>query len=71
TALHGAAMFGLVEMARWLLEHGANPNAQDYEGKTPLKIALANSNEELSQLLREHGGVEHIEPEPAEEVSAV
>jgi uncharacterized protein len=59
--LHGAAMFGRTQMAKWLISHGANVNGADYEGKTPLKIALAHGDEEMARILREHGGVEQIE----------
>ena len=37
--LHGAAAFGRGAMVAWLLAHGANPAALDYEGKTPLDRA--------------------------------
>src|SRR5690349_4158644 len=40
TALHGAAYFNQAETARWLLEHGADVNPLDYEGKTPLARAV-------------------------------
>jgi ankyrin repeat protein len=41
TPLHGAIVFDQVEMATWLLAHGADPSAKDYEGKTPLEAAQA------------------------------
>ncbi len=50
--LHGAAVFGQPEMAKWLLDHDANPYATDYEGKTPLDRAEANGYEAVAVLLR-------------------
>ncbi|HLI51273.1 MAG TPA: ankyrin repeat domain-containing protein [Thermomicrobiaceae bacterium] len=52
TALHAAASKGNAEMARWLLDRGADPGALDYEGKTPLQIAEESGHEELTELLR-------------------
>ncbi len=57
TPLHGAAMFNKPQMAQWLLDHGAQPNPE-YDGKTPLALALANNLEELVDVLRTYGGVE-------------
>src|SRR5687768_8138506 len=59
--LHGAAMFGRTQMAKWLINHGANVNAADYEGKTPLKIALLHNDEPMAELLRQKGGLEFVE----------
>jgi ankyrin repeat protein len=39
TALHSAAGRGWTEVVRFLLEHGANPAAQDLQGRTPLVLA--------------------------------
>ncbi len=51
TALHGAVMFGQGEMARWLLEHGADPSLMDYNGKTALELARENGQIALVDLL--------------------
>ena len=56
--LHGAVMFGQTEMAAWLLAQGANVNAPNFEGKTPLPVAVKNQNTALADLLRKHGGTE-------------
>ena len=55
TALHNAAAFGPVEMVRDLLEAGADVQARDGRGLTPLSFALATeypSPEILRTLLR-------------------
>jgi len=53
TPLHGAVMFDRKGMAAWLLAHGANPAATDYEGRTPLEAAQAAGKKELAALLSE------------------
>lgn len=55
TALHGAAQFNRADMVEWLIEHGANINALDYEGKTALTRAVAQNNNEVAEVLRAHG----------------
>ncbi|MEO5950960.1 MAG: ankyrin repeat domain-containing protein [Chloroflexia bacterium] len=52
TALHGAAMMGQTRMTEWLLSHGANPNATDYEGKTPLQRALEYNQQGVASALQ-------------------
>ena len=39
TALHGAAFRGLNEVIQILVDHGANINAQDFQGRTAYRIA--------------------------------
>jgi ankyrin repeat protein len=43
TALHGAAEKGLDQVVKFLAAHGANPNAKDRQGKTPLDAAIGLS----------------------------
>lgn len=50
--LHGAAIFGQAHMAKWLLDHDANPYAKDYEGKTPLDRAQDNGHADVVALLQ-------------------
>ncbi len=56
TALHGAAMFGHTPFVEWLIRHGANVNALDYEGKTPLAVSLKLGHTATAEVLRKHGG---------------
>jgi ankyrin repeat protein len=46
------------DIARVLINYGANVNARDSDGLTPLKNATQTRNEELVELLREHGANE-------------
>ena len=43
------------DIAKVLINYGANVNTRDSDGLTPLKNALQIGNEELVELLREHG----------------
>lgn len=63
TPLHAAASFGRppdsgvnhAAVARLLLRHKADPNARDKKGQTPLQAASDNPNDEVAELLRQHG----------------
>lgn len=55
TALHGAILFHQTEMAAWLLDHGASVDVLDFNGKTPLALALEKGFDDLADLLRERG----------------
>jgi ankyrin repeat protein len=59
SALHNVVRGGNYEIARWLLEN-TKPDLtmKDFQGKTPLMVALGRNDEPLAQLLREHGAVE-------------
>lgn len=52
TALHGVAGEDQLEIARLLLEHGANVDARNDEGITPLHLAAYS---EMVDLLTEYG----------------
>ena len=54
TPLQNAAWFGQEEIAELLVAEGADVNAKDYDGKTPLD--LAKRHPEIADLLRKHGG---------------
>lgn len=54
--LHAAAWGGALEVAKILLEAGADPNSADEEGATPLAIAAGNRDRvDIVQLLLDHG----------------
>ncbi len=55
TPLIEAAIAGKNKTAALLLEHGANPNAEDMTGGSPLHWACENNNLELAQLLLTKG----------------
>jgi ankyrin repeat protein len=59
-ALHAAVMLGRREMVAWLLARGADPNTLNYENKTTLDVATELGQEEIAEMLREHGGVESV-----------
>ncbi|KAL6637602.1 hypothetical protein ACP70R_025174 [Stipagrostis hirtigluma subsp. patula] len=55
TPLGCAALFGEVAIARYLLDHGADPNKTDDSGSVPLHLAAKNGNEEMIRLLLSRG----------------
>lgn len=55
TPLHGVAEEGHLEMAQYLIDHGANVNALSNDGKTALDLAVEAQNEEMTALLTTHG----------------
>lgn len=56
TPLHWWALYGGNEnMLNLLLAHGADINAQDYQGHTPLMIAAKEKQEQSAELLINHG----------------
>lgn len=58
-ALHGAVAFGHLEMARWLIEHGADDlNVKDFRQRTPLGVAVELGHTAIADLLRSRGAVE-------------
>jgi ankyrin repeat protein len=54
--LHWASLAGQKDVVELLLAKGANVNAKDLFGKTPLDAAAENYNYEIIDLLRRHGG---------------
>jgi ankyrin repeat protein len=53
--LHSAAAAKQLDVCRTLLAAGADPNAVQHGGYTPLREAEENGDEELAELLRQHG----------------
>ena len=56
TPLHWAAIRNMVEIAKLLIDKGANVNAQSKNGETPLNHANQRENSSMQSLLRRHGG---------------
>jgi ankyrin repeat protein len=56
--LQFAAGRGLKDVAELLLAKGADVNAKDSYGGTPLKLADSNGHAGLAELLRQRGGHE-------------
>jgi ankyrin repeat protein len=52
TPLHWAAHKGYLEVAKILLARGADVNAKDKDGKTPLDSAGYNTREAINQYLK-------------------
>ena len=56
STIHTPAMIGDIETVKELLADGANVNAKDEFGKTPLDRAIKYQRTEIADLLRKHGG---------------
>ena len=57
TALHLAAAAGQDKVVRWLVDNGADVNATDLEGNTPLYFATESRDETIVRILLEHGAI--------------
>jgi ankyrin repeat protein len=54
TPLGTCAFAGANDVAKLLLEHGADPNVAEDDRFTPLDAAVENGNAELAEVLRAH-----------------
>jgi len=54
TALHLASLYDNVDVARVLMEHGADVSAQTEHGWTALHLAPKNGHTGLARMLTEH-----------------
>jgi ankyrin repeat protein len=45
-----------MEIVELLIANGADPNAKDIEGETPLNWVEEGKHKETAELLRKHGG---------------
>ena len=54
--MHYAAHGGQKEIAELLIDAGADVNAKDDDGTTPLDRAIQLGHPEIADLLRQHGG---------------
>jgi ankyrin repeat protein len=52
-----AAISGQIDLAALLLKHGADLNAKDDAGKTPLAHAIGGNKDAVVAWLRAHGGL--------------
>ncbi|XP_014208933.1 rabankyrin-5 isoform X2 [Copidosoma floridanum] len=57
TPLHLCCQWGLEQVVQTLIEHGANVNAKDSEGKTPLHVAIQNHHAQIISLLLCHPNI--------------
>ncbi|KAL3501454.1 hypothetical protein ACH5RR_035903 [Cinchona calisaya] len=70
TPLHVAALHGWIDVAKTLIEFGADVNAQDRWKNTPLADAEGAKKYSMIELLKSHGGLSygqngsHFEPKP-------
>ncbi|MBT7733835.1 MAG: ankyrin repeat domain-containing protein [Verrucomicrobia bacterium] len=55
-ALLDAAEKGNIEAVKQHLDAGADVNAKDRDGQTPLDLAIQQKKPETTELLRKHGG---------------
>ena len=63
--MHNAAVYGHNEIAELLIANGANVNAKEVDGLTPLDFAIMSNQPEIADLLRKHSGKTKKELEAA------
>ena len=54
TPLHHASDYGHLEVARILVEHGANIDAEDNEGRTAFQVSLDEGYHDIAKFLSDH-----------------
>lgn len=62
TPLHRIAERRRGELVDWMIEFGADVDAKNASGQTPLHIALLWGNEKAEAALRKHGGTAELTP---------
>jgi hypothetical protein len=77
TPLHGAAFWGWNDVVKFLVQKGADVNARENRGLTPIDSAMGRTGgnsragarvdvwEDTAALLKELGGIPGIPPAPA------
>jgi ankyrin repeat protein len=55
TPLHAAAHANQAAIAELLIEHGADPNAQDLNGKTPMHHTMFHKATAAAKIFERHG----------------
>ncbi|XP_054012865.1 rabankyrin-5 isoform X2 [Hylaeus anthracinus] len=58
TPLHLCCQWGLEQVVQTLIEHGADVNARDAEGKTPVHVAIQNQHSQIISLLLCHPSID-------------
>ncbi|KZC07909.1 Ankyrin repeat and FYVE domain-containing protein 1 [Dufourea novaeangliae] len=58
TPLHVCCQWGLEQVVQTLIEHGADVNARDAEGKTPIHVAVQNQHSQIISLLLCHPNID-------------
>lgn len=58
TPLHLCCQWGLEQVVQTLIEHGADVNAKDVEGKTPVHVAIQNQHSQIISLLLCHPNID-------------
>lgn len=61
TPLHHAAFHGATEAARLLIARGADLDARDWRGRSPLDLAEAGNGEALALAIREETSFRHAQ----------
>ena len=54
TLLHLVSILGYQDLARFLLDNGANVNIHNKDSKTPLDLAIENEKKHIVELLQQH-----------------
>ncbi|CAL7948855.1 unnamed protein product [Xylocopa violacea] len=58
TPLHLCCQWGLEQVVQTLIEHSADVNARDVEGKTPVHVAIQNQHSQIISLLLCHPSID-------------
>jgi ankyrin repeat protein len=59
SALHNAVTRGYYDLVVWLVENTSpDLNSKNFQGKSPLAVAIERKQETIAKLLRERGGKE-------------
>ncbi|CAB4067462.1 unnamed protein product [Lepeophtheirus salmonis] len=61
TPLHDATTCGRVDIAKLLIERGADVNALDYKGMTPLRLARRYGQDDIEAFLESKGGKDLVQ----------
>merc|ERR1739840_84169 len=62
TPLHDATTCGRIQIAKVLIERGADVNAKDYKGCTPLRLAKRYGQDDIESMLNKKGGKDEQDP---------